>query len=808
MSDRFGLKSILTTALAAATMTLWGAEPSGYYNSCEGKSGAALLQALGDKVGNHTVVSYDGLWELYKTSDVKANGKLWDMYSTKEWTPGQNKCGNYKNVGDCVNREHSFPKSWFNDAKPMYSDAFHLYPTDGKVNGQRSNNPYGECAGGTTLPSSGNVKALGRLGKSTFSGYSGTVFEPVDEYKGDFARSYFYMAAAYNDKISGWSSPMLAGNRYPAFSSWAVNLLLKWHRQDPVSQKELDRNEAVYARQKNRNPFIDHPELAEYVWGDRKTSSWSLNASSDPEFTLPAAGTVIDLGTCGVGVARTKTVTVKGLALTAMVGVSVQGAGFSVSPSSLSAASVCSADGATVTVTYRGTSAGSATGTLLVQSGTLKSATTLRATAVEGLPATAPTSVSDVSFVAHWTYIGDADANGCYTIHVLDASGAELDTYPRSVRAADEEFLVDELEPTTTYTYYITTASGVRSNDITVSTHEPIPSIQLLYDGDLEIYAAPGEPSDAYEIVLDVENIAADIVLSVTAPFELSSDKGTWGQQLTVDPAEDRFYLRVNSAEAGTFSTTLRAASGDYVNDETDITATVMESVTFNETFESETPGGSGYNTNGATLTGVTGDWNVYQAGIYSSSSEAHDGKKYMRTSKNTDSYFDTAAAKNGGVGTVTFWASAWAAGEAGDVDIQTSDDDGATWTTAGTVTVSGAKSYTRHTVTVNRAGAQRVRFQQKTGQRLMFDDIEITDYHQGAGIDGVESDYRSWTAYCRGGELVVELATDSQVRVYGVDGIVYHNGMMGAGQTALSLPAGLYVVAVDDFARRVLVKD
>ena len=78
----------------------------------------------------------------------------------------------------------------------MYSEAFHIYPTDGKVNGQRSNFPYGECAKGTTLPSNGSVKALGRLGDCTFHGYSGTVFEPDDQYKGDFARSYFYMAAA------------------------------------------------------------------------------------------------------------------------------------------------------------------------------------------------------------------------------------------------------------------------------------------------------------------------------------------------------------------------------------------------------------------------------------------------------------------------------------------------------------------------------------------------------------------------------------------------------------------------------------
>ena len=238
---------ILTAFAVTSAGSATGAEPSGYYDSCKGKSGAALLTALCNKISSHTTVSYNGLWDLYRSSDVDDNGKIWDMYSTKRWNAGE-KCGSYSKVGDCYNREHSLPKSWFDDASPMYSEAYHIYPTDGKVNGQRSNYPFGECENGTTLSSSNGVKALGRLGKSTFPGYSGTVFEPDDQYKGDFARSYFYMAACYNDRISSWHSDAMAGNKYPAFKEWTVNLLLKWHREDPVSKKELDRNEAVAKR--------------------------------------------------------------------------------------------------------------------------------------------------------------------------------------------------------------------------------------------------------------------------------------------------------------------------------------------------------------------------------------------------------------------------------------------------------------------------------------------------------------------------------------------------------------------------------
>lgn len=152
----------------------------------------------------------------------------------------------------------------------MRSDAFHVYPTDGKVNGQRSNYPFGECSGGTSL----GDKALGRVGSCTFSGYSGKVFEPDDQYKGDFARTYFYFVTRYQNQMSSMDGDSFTKNTYPSLSSWSIALFLKWHRQDPVSQKEIDRNDAVYSFQKNRNPFIDHPELAEYIWGSKMGQVW------------------------------------------------------------------------------------------------------------------------------------------------------------------------------------------------------------------------------------------------------------------------------------------------------------------------------------------------------------------------------------------------------------------------------------------------------------------------------------------------------------------------------------------------------
>lgn len=779
--------------------------PADYYRSCENKGGATLLSSLQSVVGPHTNVGYDGLWSVYATSDVTSAGLIWDMYSTKRWSLDKERCGNYKNVGDCYNREHSMPKSWFAEAQPMKSDAFHVYPTDGRVNSQRSNYPYGECAGGTTLPSNGTVKALGRLGSCTSPGYTGTVFEPDDEYKGDFARTYFYMAAAYNDVIKGWSSAMLNGTSYPVYTGWAIDVLLKWHRQDPVSRKEIDRNEAVYAKQGNRNPFIDHPEMAEYIWGAYKDDKWTLASGGIPAIVLPADGSVINMGTAGTGVARTATVSVKGTSLTQAVTLSMSGAGFSVSPSTLSASAANS--GTDVTVTFTATAAGSYSGTLKAVSGNLSSTVAVSVTAVDGLPATAPTHVSDCSFVAHWTYIGNEDSNGCYRLTVLDADGEVVDTYPRSVPARDEEALVDELESSTAYTYYLSTASGLSSNRISVSTGAPIPSVQFLYSGELHLATRPGEPSESAEVILDIDNIDTDITLDVDAPFQLSSDKDTWATSLTVSPVEDRFYIRVNSATAGVFESTIRATAGEYFTDDASVTAEVSDKPTFFEGFEAEKTGSYSI----GSVQGDAATWLLSDAGVYDASNEARTGSNYLRMGNSAASAATMDTDREHGVGTVTLYAAGWSAKDGSTkFALDWSNDGGENWNSAGEVEIpapsSSTKSYQPFTFTVNRVGKVRLRLRQTYGKRFCVDDISATDYTSDA-IDGLVSDPAAWDAFSRGGDLIVTLADESPVMVVSYDGIILYNGTMSAGENALQLPAGLYIVTVADFSRRVLVR-
>lgn len=798
------LKGAVLALALASTAVAFAAEPAGYYSTCENKSGAALLSALCKKVGDHTVVSYNGLWSLYKTSDVYPDGTIWDMYSTKHWKPNTT-CGNYTKVGDCYNREHSFPKSWFNDAKPMYSDAFHLYPTDGKVNNQRSNYPYGECANGTTLPSSGSVKALGRLGDCTFPGYSGKVFEPDDQYKGDFARSYFYMAAAYNDKIAGWNSKMLAGNSYPAFSPWAINLLLKWHREDPVSQKELDRQEVVYGAQHNRNPFIDHPELAEYIWGNKKGQNWSANISADPAFLLPTDGSTVDFGVTAVGLARTKAVTVKAEGLKEAISVSVSGAGFAAGTTSIAADASMTTDGAILTLNYTAPAAGVAVGTLTLTSGTAKTTVKLTANAMTGLHVGAATDISDESFIAHWTYVGDEAADGTYTIYVLDAEGNAVASYPRTVKAKDEQYICSDLSPETAYTYYVKSKT-LTSGKINVTTAAPIPSIDFMHDGELSLVAEPGIPSEAEELLVGVENITSDITIEVKAPFELSSDKAEWSQKIVIKPEEDRIYIRVNSAKSGTFASSITAtattAKGEtYTTDEAEVSAKVTEAIDFVEDFEAEAS--NSYSKN--TVKGTMCVWNLHDAGVFAESKKAYEGSNYMRLGKSASSSFDTAEDIAGGVGEITFYAKAWEGDAACEFKVECTGDGGNKWKTVATVTLPKGEAYKKYTVTANVSGDVRVRFVQTAGARAHFDNIAISHYR--GGIAGVESDYHAWTAYSLNGQLVVSLSEQAEVQVYGIDGITYFNGTLNDGDNALDLAKGLYIVVVDDFSRRVLVK-
>jgi endonuclease I len=289
--------SISTVANITTTNVSTGV-PAGYYNAAAGLTCQPLKTALRNiaATGSNVLSYTPGLWNLYQYSDIHRNDAntadiIWDMYSDNPtgpepytYTYGTNQCGTYSVEGNCYNREHSTPQSWFNQVSPMVSDAHHIFATDGKVNGVRSNFPYGEV----TTVSSTSLNGS-KLGSGNNFGYTATVFEPIDAYKGDFARAGLYMAVRYENEVisQNWSQygnantvflsaadqPIAATRKLAIYDDWYLKLLYKWHIQDPVSQKEIDRNNVIFATaigstaQANRNPFVDHPEYAAAIWG-------------------------------------------------------------------------------------------------------------------------------------------------------------------------------------------------------------------------------------------------------------------------------------------------------------------------------------------------------------------------------------------------------------------------------------------------------------------------------------------------------------------------------------------------------------
>jgi len=258
--------------------------PDDYYSTAQNKTGQELMEALYNTIKGHTELSYTGLWSAFYETDVRDDGKVWDMYSSCSFTFGDDQDTGSGGTTECefYNREHSFPRSWFGGAlAPMNTDLFHIYPTDKKVNSVRADYPYGNVASASYTSSNGS-----KLGSSATNGYSGTVFEPIDDYKGDFARSYFYMVTRYYNLASTWNCEMLNGTQHPAFTSWALNLLLEWHQSDPISLKEIERNNLVFANyQNNRNPFIDQPNYTQKVWVQESSP---IDFSSSPIVTVDA----------------------------------------------------------------------------------------------------------------------------------------------------------------------------------------------------------------------------------------------------------------------------------------------------------------------------------------------------------------------------------------------------------------------------------------------------------------------------------------------------------------------------------------
>lgn len=347
---------------------LFATIPSGYNDGIEGLHTDQLITALHIIICNDTTgyLSYGPgkgrTWEGFYTTDRKlSDNSLIDMYSSEiRYFPDPNPY--FSSFGTTVQLEHSLPKSWWGGYEwAAYKDLFHLYPSNGEANNAKSNYPLGVVTGSVIF-----TNGVSKVGVGVYSGYSGNVFEPADEYKGDFARSYMYMATAYQNYVNYWNSPMLDNNTYPVFNTWAKDLLLAWHRNDPVSDKETTRNEAVSGFQHNRNPFIDYPQLAEYIWGNNTGTPFSFITG-----TINVTGKILANQTkLSFTTNQTRMINIKGADLQGVISVSLTGTNagmFTVSTNSISIENA-GGYGTEVSIQYVPTNSGTHTATLTISS--------------------------------------------------------------------------------------------------------------------------------------------------------------------------------------------------------------------------------------------------------------------------------------------------------------------------------------------------------------------------------------------------------------------------------------------------------
>jgi len=375
------LKNSLILLFIVISANLFSQAPKGYYNSIDGKQNRELKTSLSKILKNHTVLQYSNLWYYFRTTDVRDDGlTIWDMYSdeVRQFNPVEG-----KSTPD-VQREHSLPKSWWGTAKESekqaaYTDLNHLYPSDGAANQAKSNYMLGEVGSNFSFNN-----GVSKVGKNTYN-YPGAskarAFEPADEYKGDFARTYFYMITCYEDYADQWRSDalqMFNNETYPVLKPWAQSMLLKWHREDPVSEKEWMRNEEVYIYQNNRNPFIDFPDLAEYIWGNKTDKSFKVPAnliSKEPTLISPANLSEVFLGKIRKNTLIKETILLKGINLTGNLTIKLKGTNtqyFTISATKIPAKYINSENGYALTISYHPTKKGNHKALIQIQGAGMK----------------------------------------------------------------------------------------------------------------------------------------------------------------------------------------------------------------------------------------------------------------------------------------------------------------------------------------------------------------------------------------------------------------------------------------------------
>ena len=416
---RYGILFLLLTVSSLICAQI----PAGYYYQAHGKTGAELKTALHNIIKEASMLKYGSgegaTWEGFFYTDQNPDGSVFDMYSN------ETRYFNGFNGIDGMHIEHSLPNSWWGGIKNnAYKDLYHLYPADATMNMSKSNNPLGEVSG-TPIRDNG----LSKMGKNGFGNtYTGNCFEPADIYKGDFARSYFYIATAYEDYASLWNSPMMQNNTWPVWQSWALQLLMEWNKNDLKSTREEERAEAVYKIQGNRNPFIDYPDLVDYIWGDKTSTPYPFPDETEPFLISPRNNKTLDFGILLQGDNKTIDLDIQGKNFTETLNrywkSGGENSGLSLSQESVTANEAI--NGKTIHICYMPQTSGTGIDTLVIKGGGLADSVIVKVSrgATEDFMALPATETTSTQSTLRW-------------IRHPQATGYRIDLYSGDQQAGD-----------------------------------------------------------------------------------------------------------------------------------------------------------------------------------------------------------------------------------------------------------------------------------------------------------------------------------------------------------------------------------
>ena len=727
----------------------------GYYRSVEGLKKAELKSALHDLIQPNLVLSYGGkgegyTWAGFYDCDQLEGGYVLDRYSNEQrrFNPDKTAVSN-------MNIEHIWANSWWGHlVNNAYCDLFNLYPADATANGRKSNNPIG-IVDGKVAYENGVVK----VGKS--SSYRAdsliTAWEPADEWKGDFARTYFYMATCYSHMTDLWTTAegwlTMDGSDWPTMRPWVYRLMLQWAKDDPVDSIEIRRNEVICGIQGNRNPFVDYPQLCEYVWGDSIDYSFYINPeSTEAELFVPVAGDRINYALQALSKGFETTLTLRGRNIAEGLSITVDNELFQLGTKQVTSEQLTA--GFDLPISIKPSAAGTYQAILTLGNEHFTQVDTLDIAFVDGIPAYAATdivcSVNSRRFTANWMdFLPGAE----YTLDVYTKDSNGNPKHFGTFTTTENHYQVTGVQANTTYYYTVSIIeNGVlkfSSNEVAVAMPEMNPVFSVS-PSTIAFATVPGRPSDAVQVgitALAVPEYVANV--SVDAPFEVSADGEEWSQSLTLKGTDMKYLVRIGAVDAeGEYEGEMVVSTKNVEERIVTLTASVDARKAFFEDFETGSKGG--YAEGSVVCSAST--WKMTDALM--AGDDNRNGAKSVRMRYQGSIEMQTD--KSEGCDSLWFYAGLYNKDTGVKLSVYYSIDGGEQWTLVAQDIAIG--TWQRYGYELNVKGDIRLRFvcSANGNKRINLDDIQMSSYRDADGMELVNGKWSDDKCYDLSGRRVM----------------------------------------------------